>query len=244
MKVTPILAAFGSLLSCAIVVTSCVKETGKEIAKETSNFSNKALVQVFDATVNSASTHIFVDAKQVTGSALAYGGVYPSSSYAFQVDAGLRGFSIRNTTAGTTQLPIIFSENLDMAKFYTIFMYDTTTAAKQITVPTNIVVPSDTSARVRLANFIYNTGGAAVPAVDVFSKLKKANLATNLAQTQVTDFIAYPSRLLDTLIVRETGTLNQLAVLNGFVATPKRSYTVIYRGSHRGTRTLSAFTNY
>src|SRR6185295_19314095 len=115
------------------ILPSCRKATGKEIAIDDYNLANKTLVQVFDATVGSASTHVFIDGNQVTGSALAYGSVFPSSAYAFKVDAGLRSFNIRNTTAGTTQAPITFAENFDVSKNYTVFMDDTATSAKQLT---------------------------------------------------------------------------------------------------------------
>jgi hypothetical protein len=249
MKVTNILTACGAVLAIAILSVSCKKATGKEVAAEENNFANKSLVQVFDATVNSAATHVFIDGNQATGTALTYGTVFPASSYAFKVDAGLRSFNIRNTTAGTTQTPITFAENMDVNKNYTIFMYDTITSAKQITVPTNIVIPADTTARVRFANFIY--APFTPPGIDIFSFLKGANVATNLKVTEVTDFMPYPSRLMDTLYFSPTGTTNVFLKLvitgTGFIG--KRSYTVVYRGSeprgiYPGTRTASVFTNY
>lgn len=238
-----ILKFCGAVLTLTIIAISCTKETGKEVAIENSDFSNKTLVQVFNATVNSTgATHVFVDGAPVTGASLTYGTVFPSSGHAFTVEPGLRSFSIRSTTAGTTQTPIIFAENLLTDKRYTIFMYDTITAAKQITILNNIVIPTDGTARVKFANFIHNSND--VPAVDVFSKVRNQIIFTNVARTQATEYIPYTSAVSDTLIVRETGTLNQLAVLNGFVPTAKRSYTLIYRGSHRGTRVLSSFVNY
>jgi hypothetical protein len=244
MKLTKILTACGAMLILMTLALSCTKKTGKDVAKEDTNFSNKTLVQVFDATVNSASTHVFVDNNQVTGTALAYGSLFPSSSYAFQVDGGLRSFSIRSTAAGTTQTPINFSENMLVGKNYTIFTYDTTTSAKQLTVLNDIVIPSDTTARVKFANFIHNSSD--LPGVDVFSVRRNENIFTNIKRTQVTDYIPYAAAtpVTDTLLVRETGTTNLLTALNGFNPVRKRSYTLIYRGSYKGTRALSSFTNY
>ncbi|HET6993845.1 MAG TPA: DUF4397 domain-containing protein [Chitinophagaceae bacterium] len=249
MKVTKILTACGSIVALAVAVISCTKTTGKEVAKEDNNFNNKTLVQVYNATIGSANTQVFVDGAPVTGSALAYGSVFPTA-FAFRVDAGLRGFSIRNTAATSTQTPIIFSENMEVNKQYTIFTYDTSTAAKQITVLNNIVVPSDTSARVKFANFTWLKNGTA-PGVDVYSVLKGGNVFTNVLPTQVTEYIPYPAAVADVLIVRETGTMNGLDTA-AFNFTKKRSFTLIYRGraaqneagGAASPRTLSSFANY
>ncbi|MFI5128663.1 MAG: hypothetical protein ACHQFX_01680 [Chitinophagales bacterium] len=250
MKRIKIIKVGGAALTLAILALSCTRETGKEVAIEDNDFSNKTLVQVYDATINGAATHVFIDAKQVTGSALAYATLFPSTSYAFSVDAGLRAFSIRNTTAGTTQAPINFSENMEVNKQYTIFTYDTTTAAKQITVVNNIVIPADTTARVKFANFIWSRTGTG-PAVDVYSKLRSANVFSNIAPTQVTEYIPYAAAVADSMIVRVAGTAIALdtAVFN---FTRKRSYTLIFRGRATNDeaggalfpRTLAAFANY
>lgn len=249
MKVTNILRSSAAIAALAVISASCTKKTGKEVAQETTNFSNKTLVQVYNATVNAASTHVFIDGRQVTGSAMSYATLFPSSAYAFTVEPGLRAFSIRSTTTGTTQAPIIFSENLDVSKNYTIFTYDTSTAAKQITVENKIVVPSDTTARIKFANLSWLKAGAA-PNVDVFSKLRGENVFSNIAPTQVTDYIPYAAAISDSLIVRQAGTTVGLdtAVFN-FMR--KRSYTLVYRGraayneSGGATfpRTLSSFPN-
>ena len=249
MKVTKLLTAYGSIVALAVAAISCTKTTGKEVAKEDNNFNNKTFIQVYNATIGSANTQVYVDGVPVTGSTLAYGSVFPTA-IAFRVDAGLRGFNIRNTAAGATQTPIIFSENMEVNKQYTIFTYDTSTAAKQITVVNNIVVPSDSTARVKFANFSW-IKNATAPGVDVYSKLKSANVFTNVLPTQVTEYIPYASAINDSLIVRETGTMNALdtAVFN---FARKRSYTLIYRGraaqneagGAASPRTLSSFVNF
>jgi len=241
MKRATIFSAF-ALLCIVLLTGGCTKKSGKEVAFEQNDFSNKAFVQIYNATVNSTgTTNVFVYAMQVTAASVTFGTAFPSSAAGFVVDAGLRSFSIRSSSATPVQATINFVENFDMNKYYTIFMYDTTTAAKQKTVVTNIVIPSDSTARVRFANFIYNNG--VPPPVDVFSKVRNANIFTNVATTEVTEFIPYASSLSDTLLVRETGTNVLLATLNGFNPTRKRSYTVVYRGSYKGTRAVSAFAN-
>lgn len=228
----------------AIIVSflylACTKNRPHVTVTDT-DLSNSTLVQVFDATVSSVRTYVYVDGTPVTGSVLAYGSIFPATAYAFKVKAGLRSFLIKDTLNTSTQAPISFAENFDIGKNYTIFMYDTTPSAKQITVLNDVVIPADTTARVKFVNLIHNS--FAVPAVDVFSTRRNENVFTNISKTQSTAYIPYASAFTDTLLVRETGTTNLLASLIGFVPTQKRSYTLIYRGSHRGTRVLSAFTN-
>lgn len=236
-KITTI--SLGAVLVSGLYL-SCTKTT-PSVASTDQDFNNAALVQVYDATVNSSRNYVYVDGNAVTGSAMAFGNVFPSGAYAFKVNAGLRSFVIKDTLSTSTQARIAFAENFDSKKNYIIFMYDTTTTAKQLTVQNDIVFPADTAARVKFANFIYNSSD--VPAVDIFSKRVNANIFTNIPKTVVTGYIPFPASVNDTLLVRETGTTNLLATLNGFNATPRRSYTLVYRGSHRGTRTLSFFSN-
>jgi hypothetical protein len=145
----------------------------------------------------------------------------------------------------TKQTPLIFSQNFDAGKSYTIFTYDTITSVKQLTVLNNIVIPTDTSARLRFSNFIYNTN--AVPNVDVYSYRRGATTPVfkNVATGQVTDFIPYSSGLTDTLYVYATGTTSPLLVKSLVTnLTPTRSYTSTYSGSYRGTKVISTFATY
>jgi hypothetical protein len=128
-----------------------------------------------------------------------------------------------------------------------MFIYDTITSPKQLTVETAIEIPLDTTARLRFANFVFSK--TAVPAVDVYSVKRKANVFSNIATTQVTAFIPFAAALSDTLLVRETGTTTQLAALNNINPARKRSYTVVFRGRYQTTtgttaRALTTLTNY
>src|SRR5258706_4377504 len=139
---------------------------------------------------------------------------------------------------------------MEVSKQYTVFTYDTTTAAKQITVVNNIVIPSDTTARVKFANFIWSRTGVG-PTVDIFSKQRNANVFSGIAPTQVTEYIPYAAALSDSLIVRVAGTLTPLDTAV-FSFARKRSYTLIFRGRATNDetagatfpRTLSSFVNY
>ena len=236
------------LILCVLAISalymSCTKET-PHIATAVTELSNSATVQVFSATVKAARNYVYVDGVPVSGALLAQGGVFPATAYSFKVNAGSRSITIRDTLRTTTQVPLTFTQTMEGGKSYTIFTYDTITSTKQATVLNNIIVPTDTSSRLRFANFIYNT--APVPNVDVYSFRKgpAAPVFANVATNQVTDFIPYPSGQTDTLYVYAAGTTSPLIVkqlVPSLVQT--RSYTSAYNGSFRGTKAVTTFATY
>src|SRR5258705_7461861 len=120
MKLTTIFATC-TVITMALLAGSCSKKTGKEVALEQSDFSNKAFVQVYNDTVNSTgTTNVYVDALPVTGAAVTYGTAFPATAFGFAVNSGLRSFSIRALSATPVQAPIIFTAQLDARKYYTI----------------------------------------------------------------------------------------------------------------------------
>jgi hypothetical protein len=231
------------ILAVSIFHISCTKDT-PHIATRVTDFSNSASVQVFSATVKATRNYIYVDGISVSGIALASGSIFPGTAYSFKVNAGSRSFTIKDTLPATTQVPLTFSQTMDAGKSYTIFTYDTITSPKQSTVVNNIVIPTDTSSRLRFANFIYNT--TPVANVDVYSFRKPgAALFSNVASNQVTEFLPYASGITDTLYVYATGTTSPLIVkqvVPSLVAT--RSYTSVYNGSYRGTKAITTFATY
>ncbi len=238
-----ILGATG-LLMTGIALVSCSKSFDSKINATYGN-QNSSNVQLFIATVGASRNYLVVDNKPVNGAALVSGSLFPSVGFGFSVPTGMRSFLLRDTLTATTQTPISFAQNMEIGKSYTIFSYDTITATKQKTVETPIVIPADTSCRLRFANFIYNPN--AITGVDVFSFNRNTNLFTNVNVTDVTSFVPYPSALLtDTLYIRPTGntTTNLVKVTLTGGLTQKRSYTLVYRGSDRGTRLATLIANY
>ena len=249
MKLLKIIVTSLGVVAASYLNMSCDKTNSERIGTVDTDFSNTTLVQVFNATVGSAgATNVFVDGSPVTGAAVTYGSVFPAT-YAFKVKPGLRSFSIRDVTAGSTQTPIIFAENMEVGKNYTIFTYDTSTSAKQITIVNNIITPSDSTARVKFANFLYWKTGTA-PAVDVYSVKRGQNIFSGILPTQATDYIPFAFSSADSLIVRTAGTGIALDTAV-FSFTPKRNYTLIFRGRYANNeaggatapRTLSSFAN-
>ena len=155
MKILRIIILSLGVVAVSSVYMSCSREIPQVAPLET-NLSSSGIVQVFDATVRSTRNYIYVDGVPVSGIALAYGAIFPATAYGFAVNSGTRTFLIKDTLPATTQVPLTFTENIDLGKSYTIFTYDTITSVKKATVLNNIVVPTDTSSMLRFANFIYN----------------------------------------------------------------------------------------
>ena len=228
------------LLSIGLAI-SCTKSFDEKTTQQ-KDFNGSTIVQVVNTIVNASRNYVYVDGVPVNGAPMISGSIFPTTGYGFSIPPGIRAFLIRDTLGATTQVPLSFAENLAAGRHHTIFIYDTITSPKQKTVQDNIVIPTDTTARLRFANFIYNPFD--IPAVDVYSFKAAANLFTNIPITGVTEFVPYPSLVTDTLYIRETGTMNQLYKLTVGGLTPKRNYTFVYRGSHRGTRTSSLYATY
>lgn len=256
MKSNILFSAGCGLLATALLLLSCEKKVMDRLAPEQTDFTNSTLLQFYNGRVGSNRTYVYVDGAPVNGATITYGVSFPNTAaaapgtttpYSFVVPAGIRGFAIRDTATVTTQLPLLFSNQFQANSNYTIFAYDTITSPKQKTVLTPIQIPTDGTARLRMANFIFSK--TPVPAVDLYSVKVKNNLFTNVAIEQVTDFAPYTPVFNDTLVVFNTGTKDTLAKFNAFNAIQRRSYTLVFRGRYQSTsgtpaRTLSAFANY
>lgn len=268
MKFSKIIYISLGAVVTACMVSSCVKSgVPPLIGHADDDFSNKARVQIYNAAMGTTRNYVYADGVPLSGASFAFPSTFPSTPANFAVTAGLREFVIKDTAAVTTQPQMAFGENLQANKFYTIFMYDTINVIKHKTVENTIVIPADTTARIRFANFAYLPGNA--PALDLFSKNQNAVVIPNISGTQVSDFISYQSNKADTFYLRLAGTGTFLQNRTNSTATPpvttfanvqlifnptnKRSYTIIFRGSYRSDltntattnlRTMSAFSNY
>ncbi|MEO5944784.1 MAG: DUF4397 domain-containing protein [Ferruginibacter sp.] len=264
-----ILASLGAAMM-TLSFSSCSKER-PHLDNASSDLSNSAKVQVYNATVKAVKNYVYVDGASVSGVIFGYGAVFPATAYSFLVNNGTRSITIKDTSNTTTQTPITFSQSFDAGKSYTIFTYDTITSVKQLTVLNDITIPTDTTCRLRFANFVYSPNTLAnvdvysfkrIPGTPVFQTTSVLNNAdvkapsftgstaifSNVASNQVTPFIPYPSLLTDTLYVFATGTTSPL-IAKGYVTslTPSRSYTSSFNGSYNGNlaaKGVTTFANY
>lgn len=233
-----------ALVIGGVLLSSCEKTFDSKIPLN-AGLENNAIVQVYMATVNTARNYVYVDAKPVNGSSMTLGSIFPTTGYGFSVPGGTRAFLVRDTSSTATQIPLSFAQDLKVGKHYTLFMYDTLDSPKQKTIEDNIVDIPDTTARIRFANMVYSK--TAIPAVDVYSVAKQANIFTNVQVSDVTNFIPYETNRTDTFYLRATGTTTNLQnitpptplpgnlpVTFGLVFTPreKRHYTLVFRGSY------------
>jgi hypothetical protein len=221
--------------------------------------NNSSTAQIFGACAKMTRNYTYVDGVQVSGSALAFGGVFPGAAYSVRLTPGTHNILIKDTLSTTLQVPLTYAQVFDLGKFYTLFLYDTTASPKMLAVKNNITIPLDTSCMLRFANFIYNP--TAVPNVDVYSFRKipgtpvfiagvvqmntSTPVFTNIATNTVTDFIPYSSLLTDTLYVYATGTTTPLLAKQLVPSlTPTRSYTSAYIGSYRSLPTAKSVTTF
>lgn len=231
-----------------LMLQSCQKSFDKKLAADYYTGTGST-IQVFVGTVGASRNYVYVDGQPVNGSALSTGNLFPGTGFGYSVKSGLRNMMVRDTLSTTTQATLVFAQNFDIGNNYMIFTFDTITAPKQKTVRTPITIPTDTTCRVRFANFAYN-GVAETPAIDIVSLGKNEIVATNVRYTDVTDFIVHPSRIgTEAFQIRLAGTTTVLATSTISTLLPQRMYTVVYRGSHRATsgtsiRAASLVVNY
>lgn len=232
-----------------LVFCACSRNIHDTQIKE-SDLSSYAQGQFINLSIASNRSAIYVNNNVLNYATIAYRGQFPTlPNTSFIINSGVQTLTIRDTLATAVQPRLSFTYDFTPASYYTIFLYDTVNQAKQLIVPTKIVIPSDTTARVRFAHFSYLPGAA--PAIDIFSKLRNENVVSGLQYTQVTDFIPYAT-VADSFFVKQTN--NPSIILDTLVFTParKRSYTLAFRGRYRtaesaataNARELASYINY
>lgn len=236
-----------AVIAMMLLLVSCEKEYNSLLTEDTA-LGKKANVKFYNGIINSLRTYVYADNVALNGATIAYGGVFPSLSPSYaSLAAGDRPLSIKDTLATSTQPALNFSASLDPNSYYTVIAYGISTAPKQKVIKDFIPEISDTTARIRFANFAYSP--TAIPNIDIFSIKRQANIFTNVPAETMTGFIPYASAQSDTLFVRATGTTTNLTQLNGLSPTAKRSYTVIFRGTYTLTtgataRALASFLSF
>lgn len=237
-----------------VVLSACEKNISVPLNEQ--KLAN-SYMKVHIATVGALRNYLFINERQINGSALASGGTFPLTGLGtafdennlFGIQLGqlspiAQRISIRDTSSTATQPVTNFVTNLEPNSQYTLFLTDSVNRPGVKFVKDNVEKVQDTTARIRFANLPFST--VAIPNIDLFSTKANANIFTNIPVNEVTAFRPFASALNDTLQVRATGTLLNLASFNGIVATQKRSYTIVFRGSYRNPtgRFLSSFLTF
>lgn len=228
MKYLYLIIALGTLVAC--------KKEFDGRANENNNIVEHAYVRFFAGSLAATGNFIMIDNERLNGTPLAMGGVFPGAATitAFAtVKAGSKTVTIRDTAATTVQTPVTFSQNFLAGSYYTIYSHDTSNAVKALVAIDNIVIPTDNTASIKFVNIIFSSG--TIPNVDLYSRRKGANLATNIGRLGSSAFASHFSGVQDTLDVRATGTTTNLATFNAFTFIRNRSYSVVFRGRYEAT---------
>lgn len=214
---------------------SCTKNFDGR-ATEDQRLAIKAYLRFYAGSLGAARNYIEIDNMRLNGTPISMGGVFPGSASvtAFSViDPGSRIVKIYDSAINTTQPPVSTTQNFLGGQYYTIFSYDTTNAVKALITNDVFNIPSDTTSNIRFVNLIYSS--AAIPNIDLYSRRKGANIATNISRLGVSAFVPHLTGLSDTLDVRPTGTQTNLASFNAFTFNARRVYTVVFRGRYEST---------
>ncbi|OYZ03053.1 MAG: hypothetical protein B7Y37_01035 [Sphingobacteriia bacterium 28-36-52] len=228
MKLFSIIAVIGLLTAC--------KKDFDGRTTESSGTENKSFIRFVPGSLAAARNFITVDGTRLNGTGLSMGGVFPGASTitAFAtILPGSRTIRVFDSSAVTIQSPVSISSTFDAGKFYTIYTYDTSNAVKALIQNDVFTVPTDTTANVKFVNIIFSS--SAIPNVDLYSRRKRANIATNIAPLSSSPYIKHITGLSDTLEVRATGTTTALTIVNGFTFNAKRTYNVVFRGRYQST---------
>ena len=228
MKYLYILAVVG-------LFTACKKDFDGR-ATESVGTENKAFIRFVPGSLAAARNFITLDGALLNGTPLSMGGIFPGASTvtAFAtITPGARTLRVFDSAAIPMQTPVSISATFDAGKFYSVYTYDTSNAVKALIQNDVFTTPSDTTANVKFVNIIYSS--SAIPNVDLFSRRKQANIASNIAPLASSNYIPHLSGLTDTLEVRATGTNTALAVFNTFTFNQKRTYNVVFRGRYQST---------
>jgi hypothetical protein len=228
MKLFYIIAVIG-------LFTACKKDFDGR-ATESAGTENKAFIRFVPGSLAATRNFISVDGERLNGTALGMGGVFPGASTitAFAtILPGARTIRVYDSAAVPLQTPVSISTTFDAGKFYTVYTYDTSNAVKALIQNDVFTVPSDTTANVKFVNIIYSS--SAIPNVDLYSRRKRANIASNIAPLAASNYIPHISGLSDTLEVRATGTTTALTIFNGMTFNAKRTYNVVFRGRYQST---------
>lgn len=223
------------IIGVAALLTACTKNFDGR-ASESVGTTNKAFIRIMPGSMGAARNFATLDGTLLNGTALAMGGIFPGASTvtAFAtITPGARTIRIYDSAAVPAQTPVSISAIFEEGKFYSVYTYDTSNAVKAIIKNDVFTIPSDTTASVKFVNMISST--SAVPNVDLYSRRKRANIASNIAVLDESAYIPHISGLSDTLEVRATGTATALALFNGFTFNSKRVYNVVFRGRYQAT---------
>lgn len=246
-----------------LLFASCKKE--KEIAAPwvnagtNSEFAHLRIVHSapnFRAVTSQAdSLYIFANNMKVNGTRLSYGGFYPSQTINSYAGVPSGDVDLKISVGGLVNLDSIAITSLkvkmEKGKFYSLVITDSilngSRDSAKMFMTDNFAMPNPGRVAIRFVNSLVDTG--IVQKVDVWSTRRNNYLYNNISTGTITAFSSQPYiALSDTLIVRRSGTMVELAKLNNITIADQRVVTFYLRGQANlatgaKARALSYFMN-
>jgi Domain of unknown function (DUF4397) len=243
------------LLVTAAGISSCNKddvnlidENNKWVLLDSSNSANIKIMQVFAGNTPQIPTapndstgpqvFIYANGKKLNGTALSYGGVFPTTNVYANIPEGSTRFDIINARLDLSVVPSIpkfnagdtlatFTASLTKGKYYSLYIGDTVPAVRVTLKEDNLTIPEYQTYKLRVANFFMNP----TDTVLLYSFRQNAVIFNNITHKNISDWIQLPLPVIsDTLVFLRKGASVGFTQINGFSPTGLRMYTIIGRG--------------
>ncbi|MBC7888612.1 MAG: DUF4397 domain-containing protein [Ferruginibacter sp.] len=244
------------LLSAIVIgISSCNKdevnlidENNKWIYLDSSNSANIKIIQCFAGNTPQIPTapnittgpqvFIYANGKKLNGTALSYGGVFPTTNVYSNIPAGSTRFDIINARLNLSVVPNIpgfiagdtlatFTATVDKGKYYSFYIGDTVPTVRVSVKEDNFIVPVYQTYKIRVANFLMNP----LDTLTLFSVRQNAEIISNITHKNVSDWVQLPLPIIsDTLVFRKKGSTAAYVQFNGFSPVGLRMYTLLGRG--------------
>lgn len=251
----------GCMFLAAAALVACDKEA--EPIMTTKPGTDGAYVKVLHAAPSFRSVfnakdsfHLYLGSEKVNGPQVTYGNAFPSrtaNGYA-QVPAGTAAVKLFAPGTEQTDFAEVFSmeQTLQQGKYYSLIVTDSIkngNDSTRIWLEDNVTLPDPNQVHLRFVHAVMND--TADKLVDIYSARRNGIIFAGYKPGQASNFtsFAYNGLVSDTLIVRRTGTGQELARLNAITFGHQRVYTVVYRGDAGVTgtaakaRTLTYYLN-
>ena len=234
-----------SFIATVFIFSSCVKYTKQLQNVELENKAYLKIIhaapgftQVFNAPDN---FNVLVGALggQRIAASMTYNSAFPVNTFNIDTYAAVPSGAqdIRLVAKGTVNIDsvtiAVIPKNLEAGAYYTLVITDSITSppsATKIFSRDAVFWPLDGIYSLRFIHAVMND--TAGKTVDVYSARQGGNIFTNVSPGTVLNFSDRTySTTSDTLIVRRSGTTQELARMNTISFSNRRVYTAIYRGN-------------
>ena len=257
-----------TLLATGFIISSCNKddvnlidENNKWIYLDSANSANIKVMQVFAGNTPQIPTaphdstgpqvFIYANGKKLNGTALSYGGVWPTTNVYANVPPGSVKFDIINARMDLRVVPNVpgfkagdtlasFTATMDKGKYYSLYIVDTVPTVRVTLKEDNLTIPDYQTYKLRLANFSMNT----LDTLTLFSVRQNAEIISDITHKNVSDWLQLPLPIIsDTLLLRKKGLATSYTLITGFSPTGLRMYTIMARGKTdvKNKRPVTAF---